>query len=544
MADSLKPFDYHSYENDLQGRVIFIVILLAIATLVSEDITCVTAGLLVSQGAIGFFPATLGCFLGIFIGDTGLYLLGRILGIRALHIPPLKWIVDAQKIERSKKFYDRYGLIIIIVSRWLPGMRVPTYIAGGMLKLSFLKFISYFIIAAGLWTPALVGISTIVGDRLLGWLHKFEQHALLVLVAVIVTVLFAVHLAMALATHRGRRLLAGKWRRRLRWEFWPASIIYLPVIAYLIWLMLKHRSLTLFTAANPGIPHGGIALESKSQILGNLAPDSVARFQLIPKGHENKLAALDEFLSAKDLSYPVVLKPDTGERGKGVAIIRDQAAAKKYLDACPDDIIVQEFIRGEELGILYCRHPDEESGTITSIAAKQPTSVIGDGERTLEFLILDDPRAVCSAKLFLHKHAGRLDEIPADGETVHLSELGTHALGALFLDGKPLATAELAEKIDKLSKSFLGFHIGRYDLRRDGQELKVIELNGITSEPAHIYDPKYSYANAVRTLCRHWRTTFEIAAKNRQQGIKPSSITSLLKLLFKLSIRHNWEAPS
>ena len=143
MAESVEPFDYHIYERDLQGRVIFIVILLAIATLVSEDITCITAGLLVSQGAIGFFPATLGCFLGIFIGDTGLYLIGRVLGVRALRIPPLKWFVDAEKIERSKHFFDRYGPVLIIVTRWLPGMRIPTYVAGGMLKLNFFKFLIY-----------------------------------------------------------------------------------------------------------------------------------------------------------------------------------------------------------------------------------------------------------------------------------------------------------------------------------------------------------------------------------------------------------------
>ncbi|MFT5110259.1 MAG: pimeloyl-ACP methyl ester carboxylesterase/membrane protein DedA with SNARE-associated domain, partial [Pseudoalteromonas tetraodonis] len=504
MENSTREFDYRSYEKDLRARVIFIIILLAIATLVSEDITCITAGLLVSQGAIGFFPATLGCFLGIFIGDTGLYLIGRVLGVRALRIPPLKWFVDEQKIERSKKFFARYGPILIVVTRWLPGMRIPTYVAGGMLKLNFLKFLTYFIIAAALWTPALVGISTVIGDRLLGWLHQFEQHALLILVAVIVVVLFAVHLALALATHRGRRSLVGKWKRRLRWEFWPSIFIYTPVAIYIVWLVLKHRSASVFTAANPGIPHGGIALESKSAILDQLAPEHVARFKLIPSDSKNKLAHLEGF------TYPLVLKPDTGERGQGVAIIRDQSAALKFLASCPDDVIAQQFIPGDEIGVLYQRHPDEQVGRVTSITNKIPTAVTGDGERTLEFLILDDPRAVLSAKLFLKMHAAHLDEIPAAGEVIQLSHLGTHSRGALFLDGSDRHSEELTAQIDAISKSFRGFNIGRYDLRKDGDQFKVIELNGVTSEPAHIYDPKHGYIYAVRSLCQHWKSTFEI----------------------------------
>ena len=244
-----------------------------------------------------------------------------------------------------------------------------------------------------------------------------------------------------------------------------------------------------------------------------------------------------------DFSYPLVLKPDTGERGQGVAIIKDEAAAKTYVDDCPDDIIVQEFIPGEELGILYRRHPDDEVGTITSITKKKPTTVIGDGMRTIELLILDCPRAVCSAKFFLKKHAARLDEVPAAGERVELSELGTHARGALFLDGADLLTDELSGKIDALSKSFPGFHLGRYDLRMDGTELKVIELNGITSEPAHIYDPRHGFIYAVRTLCDHWRSAFEIGAANRKRGTKPCSLASLLKLLFQVLNREKWEAP-
>ena len=110
------------------------------------------------------------------------------MGRRALRVAPIKWMVKEKQIETSERFFHRYGAILVIVTRWLPGMRIPTYVAAGMLKLKFRVFIFYFFIAAAIWTPLLVGLSTVVGNTLLGWLAKVEDYAPLILLAILVTV--------------------------------------------------------------------------------------------------------------------------------------------------------------------------------------------------------------------------------------------------------------------------------------------------------------------------------------------------------------------
>jgi membrane protein DedA with SNARE-associated domain len=64
---------------------------LAVATLLTEDLTCIGAGLLVAQGALSFAPASAACFVGIFAGDMLLVLIGRTLGRQALRTAPLRW---------------------------------------------------------------------------------------------------------------------------------------------------------------------------------------------------------------------------------------------------------------------------------------------------------------------------------------------------------------------------------------------------------------------------------------------------------------------
>ncbi|MCH7779411.1 MAG: hypothetical protein IH848_01065, partial [Acidobacteria bacterium] len=164
--------------------------------------------------------------------------------------------------------------------------------------------------------------------------------------------------------------------------------------------------------------------------------------------------------------------------------------------------------------------------------------VTGDGVSTLERLILADPRAVIIADRYLSLLGARRDEVPGVGEPRRLVELGTHCRGAIFLDGARFATDALERRIDHISAGFEGFFFGRYDLCVPDLEVfaagggfKIIELNGVTSEATHIYDPRHSLIDAWRTLCRQWRLAFEIGRANRDNGHPPTGLFEIVRLL-------------
>jgi hypothetical protein len=238
------------------------------------------------------------------------------------------------------------------------------------------------------------------------------------------------------------------------------------------------------------------------------------------------------------LGYPVVVKPDAGQRGAGVSVVRDEGGLLRRLSAEGGDLLIQEHVPGEELGVFYCRDPREDRGRIFSITEKRMPFVVGDGRRTLERLVLEDARAVCMARCYLAAQAERLSDVPAPGETVKLAELGTHCRGAIFLDGRRFATPELEAAIDRISRGYPGFYFGRYDIRgpsldlvRRGEGFKIVELNGVTSESTDIYDPQNRLRDAWRTLFRQWRLAFEIAAANREAGSRPAGLLDLVRAL-------------
>ncbi|MGE9292109.1 MAG: hypothetical protein ACQKBW_00725, partial [Puniceicoccales bacterium] len=257
------------------------------------------------------------------------------------------------------------------------------------------------------------------------------------------------------------------------------------------------------------------------------AGKSIAAWRYLPVSDsvETNLSKLEAFMAEQGLDYPVVLKPDAGARGSGVGIIKDREAARDYLERAVESTIAQAFVPGLEFGVFYYRYPGESNGHILGITDKRFPQVTGDGENTLEHLILYDERGVGMADFFLDKFDDRLDDVPAKGEVISLTELGTHCRGSLFLDGSHLATPELTAALDEISSHFKGFDFGRYDIRvpsvedlQAGRNLKVIELNGLTSEATYIYDPKHSYFFGLKTLCRQWRIAFEIAAINHRNG--------------------------
>ncbi len=334
------------------------------------------------------------------------------------------------------------------------------------------------------------------------------------------------------------RKLAGWWGRWSRWEFWPPYLFYPPVVAYIAYLGIKFRSWTLFTAANPAIPASGFVGESKHQILEQLkeaAPWLPCSTLLACGEPTRRVADAAEFMRLHGLQLPVVVKPDAGQRGSGVSIVRSFAQLQEYLTRAPYPVILQEYIAGEEYGVFYYRYPCDRCGRIFSVTEKRMPVLLGDGKHTLEELILADDRAVCMSDFYLRKNAERIHEVPALGEEVQLVEIGTHCRGAIFLDGGDASTPELEAVIDKIAQTFEGFFFGRFDIRvpsrQDlvtGRNIKIVELNGVTSEATHIYDPKMSLVDAYRALFRQWRIAFEIGHRNRARGFRTTPVRELL----------------
>ncbi|WP_036096420.1 carboxylate--amine ligase [Leptospira weilii] len=340
------------------------------------------------------------------------------------------------------------------------------------------------------------------------------------------------------------KIVFGKIRlkKSIRPEFWPACFFYAPLIPYIAYLTVRYRGLGTICAANPGIPLGGLVGESKEQILKNMNSENVLKFFKV-SGTQSNVEKGFEFIKRETLKrkfkFPYILKPNAGQRGSGVKLVKNENEVLEYLKETNVDLIVQEYHPGpEEAGIFYYRFPNENEGKILSITRKIFPILEGNGTNTLGELILKHPRFQYQWKVFKERFVKEWETVLSLGEKKRLAEAGNHCQGALFTDGSSLITKELTREIDRISKTFSGFYFGRYDVRyrsdekiKLGKDFGIVELNGITSESTNLYDPDFSIWRMYTILFKQWNLLFRIGFENRKRGVPKTKLSEIIKTL-------------
>ena len=479
-------------------------------------------------------------FAGLWVGDLALYFLALWLGRPLLDNRWFKRVLGKVDLRQSEAWFRDHGATAIIISRAIPGTRLPTYLAAGLTRLPAIRFISITGMACFVWVGLLFWLSYHAGMMVIDAFKMFRSEAGKLAACVVLALILGWLLRKV--CHRVRwTSMVAKIRKMRHWEFWPMGLFYVPVVLKYLTLAIRYRSLSLPAVANPGMHTGGLVGESKFDTLADLEkakPEFVAQTYLV-KDDNNQSAQkrVRDIRESGKLEFPNVFKPDVGQRGEGFKIVRSEADEQAYIERFRGDFLVQKYVPGPyEIGAFYYRFPHEAKGKIFAITEKVFPKVIGDGMRTLEELIRADARASIVAGTYLERFASTKGRVLAVGETVQLVEAGNHLQGAIFLDGAHLFSDELEGTIDTISRSIEGFYVGRYDLRysseealRLGRDFQIIELNGISSEATSIYDPKHTLLHAYQTLFRQWEIIFAIADENRKRGMAVSGVKPIFE---------------
>jgi cyanophycin synthetase len=172
----------------------------------------------------------------------------------------------------------------------------------------------------------------------------------------------------------------------------------------------------------------------------------------VPKG-ELVLTEKEAKAAAKDIGYPVAVKPVSGHKGIGVtAEVRDEeeleSAYRRAVKAIPENepirIIVEKSISGADFRLLCV------NGKFVAATERRPAWVVGDGHSTIEELIrkenrklgrLDTPTSAmtkiqCDDALeqYLEQQDLSLDDVLETDRTVYLRKVANLSAGGVSID--------------------------------------------------------------------------------------------------------------
>src|SRR5262245_50934559 len=109
------------------------VIAIIVGTFASEDLTCLSVGLLSRDGRLPLSVGLPACLAGIILGDAGLWLIGRLVGRPVLAWPWLRRRLPAGSVDQWEEWFRRRGWLAVAAARCAPGLRMPLFLAAGAL---------------------------------------------------------------------------------------------------------------------------------------------------------------------------------------------------------------------------------------------------------------------------------------------------------------------------------------------------------------------------------------------------------------------------
>jgi membrane protein DedA with SNARE-associated domain len=127
-------------------------------TLVYEDGATVLAATLSASGRLDPVLGLLAAFVGIWVGDIGLYALGSNLGRHTTKLPWLRRFLKPEPLAKGQAWFARHGSMALVLSRAIPGSRLPIYLAAGALRLPLRQFARITGICAGIWVAVIFAI--------------------------------------------------------------------------------------------------------------------------------------------------------------------------------------------------------------------------------------------------------------------------------------------------------------------------------------------------------------------------------------------------
>lgn len=121
------------------GVIFGLLVIAGLGVPISEDIPVIGAGYLIWNGTVVAPVMFAVIFVGVVIGDSFLYVLGRRLGGRWIE----RRAIANPRFGRMQGNFQAYGDKAVFVARFLPGFRAPTFLLAGAMKVSYVRFVGW-----------------------------------------------------------------------------------------------------------------------------------------------------------------------------------------------------------------------------------------------------------------------------------------------------------------------------------------------------------------------------------------------------------------
>uniref|UniRef100_A0A7S0ED98 VTT domain-containing protein n=1 Tax=Hanusia phi TaxID=3032 RepID=A0A7S0ED98_9CRYP len=135
---------------------------LVVTPFLPGDSLLFACGALCAIGSLKLLPVVLTFLTAAIIGDAVNYAIGSVIGLKAFESD--SWFLKKKNLEKTQKFYEKYGGKTIVLARFVPIVRTFAPFVAGVGTMKYSSFAFYNVIGAVAWTTLFVGAGFFFGN--------------------------------------------------------------------------------------------------------------------------------------------------------------------------------------------------------------------------------------------------------------------------------------------------------------------------------------------------------------------------------------------
>lgn len=180
--------------NNYGYIVLLIALILELIALPLPGETLMTyCGYVVYDGKMNLPFSILIATVGVCIGITISYVVGRTLGVTFFEKYGHHIHIDKNKLDKTSRWFEKYGNKVLVLAYFIPGIRHITGYFSGIMNMPYKKFAANAYIGAFIWTTTFIALGNFLGVK---WekYHQLLKKDLLIFGLIVAIVIGSVYL--------------------------------------------------------------------------------------------------------------------------------------------------------------------------------------------------------------------------------------------------------------------------------------------------------------------------------------------------------------
>jgi membrane-associated protein len=175
---------YGTFSYAILFAIIFCETGLVVTPILPGDSLLFAVGALSATGALNVYTAAFLMMLAAIIGDSTNYWIGYFVGPKVFRSESSRWL-NRKHLERTRQFYERYGVKTVIIARFMPIVRTFAPFVAGIGRMYYPRFLFFSVLGSFLWIGLFVTAGYLFGN--IPWVK--DRFAIVILAIIFISIL-------------------------------------------------------------------------------------------------------------------------------------------------------------------------------------------------------------------------------------------------------------------------------------------------------------------------------------------------------------------